>query len=293
MRRLLLAALVTLTAAAPPPPPPLQEESNGRIVNGVPALPGSARWQVELRRASAYPDEKPFPDWQRRHSCGGVLIAPTYVLTAAHCVTPKAGLDLKADYVVRAGSLDLRNPMREYRIVRIVIDERYRETRPPAHDIALVEIALRGAAIPVAEEPTPIALPGAGVVLPATARVTVTGWGLTAAAVRGSSPSGLLAAVLRLIPAASCTVAGTNRPIDPAQHLCAGPNDPARPADSCQGDSGGPLTWQGPGRRWYLVGLVSWGPEGVCGGGSPGIYTNVATHLDWIAKAKTSPEGFA
>ena len=84
---------------------------------------------------------------------------------------------------------------------------------------------------------------------------------------------------------------GTNRPIDPALHLCAGPNDPARPADSCQGDSGGPLTWQGPGRNWYLVGLVSWGPKDVCGGGSPGIYTNVATHTQWIEAAKSALAG--
>lgn len=296
---LLLAACAPVQPApAPPPPPPPPaaaapptEESNGRIVNGVPAAPGSARWQVELRRFTPYASEKPLPDWQRRHSCGGVLIAPNYVLTAAHCVAPgDDGLDLKANYLIRAGSLDLREPMREYRIVRVVIHARYRTTAPPAHDIALLEIAPPRAVVSVTEEPTPIALP-TGVVVPPTARVTVTGWGYTVADTRGSSPSGLLAAVLRLIPAAACTITGTNRPIDPAQHLCAGPNDPARPADSCQGDSGGPLTWQGPGRRSYLVGLVSWGPAKTCGGGSPGIYTNVASYLDWIERAKLAPEG--
>lgn len=292
--RLLLALLLAgcTTAPRPAPPPVEPPESNGRIVGGIPAAAGSARWQVELRRFTPYPDKKPFPDWQRRHNCGGALIAPTLVLTAAHCVDIRDdGLDVKANIAVRAGSLDLREPMRDYRIIRIVIHKGYRKARPPAHDIALIEIAPVGPAVAVAEEPTPIALAGPGVVVPATARVTVTGWGLTVADVRASSPSGLLAAVLRLIPASACTIVGTNRPIDPALHLCAGPNDPARPADSCQGDSGGPLTWQGPGRKWYLVGVVSWGPEGVCGGGTPGIYTSVATHLDWIERAKLAPEG--
>lgn len=302
---LLLAGCTPGPPSSPPPPPPDASPppgpSNDRIVNGVPAAPGSARWQVELRRATPYATPSPLPDWQRRHSCGGVLIAADWVLTAAHCIGPTT----KADYVVRAGSLDLRGPMREYRIVRIMVHAGYDERgAPPLHDIALLRIAAIGPPIPVDEEPAPIALLGTGTApptLPATARVTVTGWGYTTEGVRAdtpqailaarrSSPSALLAAVLRLVPAAACMIPGTNRAIDPALHLCAGPNDPLRPSDSCQGDSGGPLTWQGPGGRWYLVGLVSWGPRQACGGGTPGVYTNIRAHLDWIEKAKLAPE---
>ncbi|WP_185965237.1 S1 family serine peptidase [Glacieibacterium frigidum] len=299
MKRLLLAGFVMLTAAAPTPPPPPTpppEESNGRIVGGVPALPGSARWQVELHRIAALkklPVDRERPEWQRRHVCGGAWIAPGWVLTAAHCAEPETGLDLKADYIIRAGSLDISKSegMRTYRIVRIMIHKGYRPGGPPPHDIALLRVEAIGPEIPVAEPPEPIALPSAATVLPANALVTVTGWGYQAVNDNKSVPGVLMAARLQLIPTASCAITGTSRALDPDQHLCAGPSDPEKPTDSCQGDSGGPLTWQGPRRRWYLVGLVSWGPKNVCGGGSPGIYTNVAAHLDWIERAKLGPEG--
>jgi len=57
-------------------------------------------------------------------------------------------------------------------------------------------------------------------------------------------------------------------------------------ADSCNGDSGGPLTRQrGADRREVLLGIVSFG-ELQCGrkGGRPGVYTNIAEHLDWISE---------
>ena len=77
-------------------------------------------------------------------------------------------------------------------------------------------------------------------------------------------------------------------PIDPKIHLCAGPDDPKRPANTCKGDSGGPLVWIDPANRPRLVGIVSWG---TCGIGVPAIYTDVRAHLDWIERARAAPGG--
>ena len=51
--------------------PQVREEDN-KIVNGQNAVSGSWPWQVSLHFGG-------------KHTCGGVLIAPDFVLTAAHC----------------------------------------------------------------------------------------------------------------------------------------------------------------------------------------------------------------
>jgi secreted trypsin-like serine protease len=66
--------------------------------------------------------------------------------------------------------------------------------------------------------------------------------------------------------------------------LCAGG---VEGKDSCSGDSGGPLMSPGissrDGRaRYYLAGVVSYGPDPCGKKGWPGVYTRVARYTDWI-----------
>ena len=55
--------------------------------------------------------------------------------------------------------------------------------------------------------------------------------------------------------------------------LCAGEEG----KDACSGDSGSPLTCEG-----VFCGIVSWG-EGCAEAEYPGVYTEVAYFVDWIA----------
>ena len=55
---------------------------SSKIVNGVEAVPQSTPWMVSLQFGSSF----------SYHACGGSLISPTEVLTAAHCVQDPADL---------------------------------------------------------------------------------------------------------------------------------------------------------------------------------------------------------
>jgi len=56
--------------------------------------------------------------------------------------------------------------------------------------------------------------------------------------------------------------------------------------DSCVGDSGGPLMSTGISRdgrtRYFVAGVVSFGPEGCGTKDWPGVYTRVSHYTDWI-----------
>lgn len=50
-------------------------------------------------------------------------------------------------------------------------------------------------------------------------------------------------------------------------------------SDACQGDSGGPIFQQRDGFS-IILGVVSFGVS--CGTELPGVYTRIASYIDWI-----------
>jgi alpha-tubulin suppressor-like RCC1 family protein len=252
-------------------------------------------WMVSLHR---------FIGGAYRHDCGGTLVAPQWVLTAAHCTysgtTPLDPTSIRA--FVGKNSIDFSGF--DYETVAEIVLLPKPDGRPVfrpesgawAGDIALLRLHDPVHGIPMID----LAfgeLPAASEELPGTA-LTTAGWGLTGDAWRsGGGPARLQKLDhVRMRPDDECW--NSDRPFapeDPPDLLCtkADPhfNDEGDKVvgGARSGDSGGPLLWYSyPNGRWIQQGVASNAPH-VRGTGLPYTgdqnymaYTSVSKFREWI-----------
>ncbi|XP_069072238.1 serine protease 55-like [Pleurodeles waltl] len=247
-----------------------------RIIGGKNALPAEWPWTVSLQKAGG-------------HFCGGSIISPMWILTAAHCFHHVRCLDevqvLEPTSVSRFSAQDLRVQVGAtilgsrrkniHKVERIISHEDFSQYTAD-NDIALL---LLSSPIEVNSATTPICLPP-----PETFDMEdwrschVAGWGTQS---EGSSRSSSVLQKVKIV------LIDWNKCMDwlwvlTENMLCAGYEEGGR--DACQGDSGGPLMCRRlQHKTWYQVGIVSWG-KGCGRKRSPGIYTLVPNYLPWIRK---------
>ena len=234
-----------------------------------------APWQVSLRTSTSR--------W--RHACGGSLIHPSWVLTAAHCLFGDGRLRSAEQVSVVHGTQSLSSGGERRGAVRLVPHERYRGGGPASQgdDIALIRLsspfpASRSQTVQLQSRQLEenFGFPGACSV--------VTGWGSLEAwePGRGRSdarglPDRLRAVDLPIIDNRTC--ADGYPGLIGAGQVCAGYEQGTM--DSCQGDSGGPLVVPGGPTGWTQIGVVSFG-RGCAQPGAFGVYTRVSHYIDWI-----------
>jgi hypothetical protein len=212
--------------------------------------------------------------------CGGVIIDPMHIATAAHCVLdPDTGeVTPPSNIIVRAGTDSLVNGSSFDHAVAVTSFDPSYDPSTNDFDAGVLTLATPIGGPNISSVPFVSAPPAAGTV------VTVSGWGDTnpqGEPADGSAnpdmPQTLQSVPVHVVDDTLCAneyslAPGGGIPITP-RLFCAGEQSGGK--DSCYGDSGGPLVvGSGPGND-QLAGLVDSG-AGCAQPFFPGIYTRVA-----------------
>jgi secreted trypsin-like serine protease len=252
-------------------PPRLDSQPRPRVGGGSATTVQSWPWQVALASNPSVAGGNGYA----RQFCGGSLLAPTLVLTAAHCV-----IDSSYD-ATPASSLSVitgRSRLSSNEGAEVNVADWYAfvdgngnllyDAQRSSWDVVLVKLSSPGAG-------SPIGIAGADEAALWTGGRTViaTGWGETAG---GSYPDQLQVGQLTLVGDGYCSSDdGWGSLFDSQTMVCAGGTGSGH--DTCPGDSGGPLVAATSSGQYRLVGVTSWGQDAPCGSSDlPGVYGRVA-----------------
>lgn len=248
-----------------------EAKASSKIIGGTESKTGDWPWMVALLKSN---DSSNYS----AHFCGGSLIAPRWVLTAAHCVVDSYGRRMysPSELNVLTGANDLSTGEgQRVGVKRIIVHPEY-DSSNHSNDIALIELrtSVNTETLPIYDGEDD--LEGLDAI--------AIGWGNTSSD-GNSYPYKLRQVTLPIVSNFVCNESyqalGTS--ISDCM-MCAGYAEGGR--DTCDGDSGGPLVISED-SEWKLAGVTSWG-EGCAQPGYYGVYSRISKLKSFVASYVTT-----
>merc|ERR1719215_23848 len=201
------------------------------------------------------------------HFCGGTLIAPNIILSAAHCFKYSTSGDVRA-ILGEHDRADFDSPGEEFLVEEIVVHPAF-DDENLMNDIALLKLS---------EESYDYELIKLNNVSIESDEIVAlnAGWGATS--FDGSTSEVLLEVNVNILEQYKCDFFLTMLSLDPVGRMCS----MTEGSGFCFGDSGGPLFFSDDNGQYIQLGIISFF-FGDCGSAtSPTYYIDVSLFNDWI-----------
>jgi V8-like Glu-specific endopeptidase len=246
-----------------------QRNSGNRIVGGTNALLNEFPWRIGMKNSL-----------NGGVFCGGSIISPNYIMTAAHCT---AGIAPGAIVYVTVGDHDIsttrETASQNVKVVEIKQHKSY-NSKNIDNDISLLRLETP---LTFSDKIMPVCLPFNYINTSFEGQMIMAGgWGTLTQG--GQQPTILQKVEIPFMSTAECrNYYGTSITDN---MICT--YKPGQ--DTCQGDSGGSVEARTPNSFYTAIGVVSWG-KGCAQENGPGVYAKVTNYLTWI-KENTNGESF-